>query len=489
MSVRDEHGALGLRVDRVLRARSAGAALHTAAARWAPWSCALPLLALALHLAQRAAGVQLLALGWPALLALALVPLALLLAAAWMRARSRPLSTARGLARLDAELGSRERLQTAWELSALAERTPFVAAAIEDAAPWLARARAHELQRAPRRPLRAGTWLAPLAALFVAWLAAHWAPEPAATVELAQAPELGRPPDAPAEVRSSGAPRATPPELREEPREARAPDAPPGSARSERQPSAAPERAPRESRGKSGEGRSAEAVASSQPSDSAGVPSSPTKPSEPSESSKLTPKPPKPRTPRPETAQPARKPPEESGATAGRGTGSGSSRNPGATDWASKDQVSNDEEPPQSEDADVDDETEESEARGGLQPNLRDRRPPVNRDLTIGFGNQPNPDANGRGGPSEQKKSRGVASLVLGVPIPDHVKGRPRPGRTKITQERIDPRAEAVGALTAEARTPRSAPIAPIARPALEPWMRELVKKVFLPLPERKPTP
>ena len=77
----------------------------------------------------------------------------------------------------------------------------------------------------------------------------------------------------------------------------------------------------------------------------------------------------------------------------------------------------------------------------GLQPNMRDRRPAANRDLTIGFGNEPNPDANGRGGPSEQKKSRGVASLVLGVPIPDHVKGPPNPGRTKITQERVQPRA------------------------------------------------
>ena len=35
-----------------------------------------------------------------------------------------------------------------------------------------------------------------------------------------------------------------------------------------------------------------------------------------------------------------------------------------------------------------------------------------------------------------------VASLVLGVPIPDRVKGRPGPGRTKITQERVEPEAE-----------------------------------------------
>ena len=52
--------------------------------------------------------------------------------------------------------------------------------------------------------------------------------------------------------------------------------------------------------------------------------------------------------------------------------------------------------------------------------------------MQIGFGNRPSPDANGRGGPSQAKKSRGTASLILGVPIPDHIKGQPNPGKTKI---------------------------------------------------------
>src|SRR6185295_7293052 len=105
-------------------------------------------------------------------------------------------------------------------------------------------------------------------------------------------------------------------------------------------------------------------------------------------------------------------------------------------------------------------------------------------------GNQPNPDANGRGGPSEQKKSRGVASLVRGVPIPDHVKGRPNRGRTKITQERVEPRAEDAPQLAAGARSPRAAPIGALARPALVPWMRALVRAYFLsldPTPAKQP--
>ena len=114
-----------------------------------------------------------------------------------------------------------------------------------------------------------------------------------------------------------------------------------------------------------------------------------------------------------------------------------------------------------------------------MQPNLRDRKPPVSRDLTIGFGNQPNPDANGRGGPSQPKKSRGTASLVLGVPIPDRVKGQPNPGKTKVSQERVEPRRERAPAAQAEARTPRSGPTGPLARPSLEPWMQDLLRAWF----------
>ena len=94
--------------------------------------------------------------------------------------------------------------------------------------------------------------------------------------------------------------------------------------------------------------------------------------------------------------------------------------------------------------------------------------------------NQPDPDANGRGGPSEMKKSRGTASLVLGVPIPDRVKGQPNPGKTKITQERIEPRAEETSNLDAEARRPREEPIGPLRRRELAPWMRTLVREYFL---------
>jgi len=77
------------------------------------------------------------------------------------------------------------------------------------------------------------------------------------------------------------------------------------------------------------------------------------------------------------------------------------------------------------------------------------------------------------------KKSRGVAALVLGVPIPDHVKGRPNPGKTKITQERVEPRVEDAEAVDATARQPRQSPVGHFANPELESWMRDLIRTYF----------
>ncbi len=176
---------------------------------------------------------------------------------------------------------------------------------------------------------------------------------------------------------------------------------------------------------------------------------------------------------------PRKKADDKSGATAGRGSSSGSSRNPAASEWSSKDRVAESEEQEFEEEEDVDDEDSESEARGGLQPNLRDRRPPTNRDLSIGFGNRSNPDANGRGGPGQRKKSRGVASLVLGVPIPDHVKGQPNPGRVKITQERVRPQREASEPADAQDRPKRDRAPELLSRRTLLPWMRQVLKNYF----------
>lgn len=416
------------------------------------------------------------------------------LANALRRQRRRP-AEADGLARLDRELATQGRLQAAHEFSGEGERSPFMLAAIDDARPHVARASSHRIAADAKVPLPKRAWLVPLASIALCALLSWLAPQmharvdaDAADTKLAVAP-AGEP--APRKRESTDtkelAPDQKPPAVEPKPREA--------SARSdghERAISREPERDPHDSTGKTGEGASADATPASATSDSRGFLSSQSQPSESGEQGKPSTKKPKPpKLDKQDRAQPKKL--EASGSTAGKGVGTGSSKNPGATDWQSKDQVSADDEQPLGEDAEVDDEDSESEARGGLQPSLRDRRPAVNRDLQIGFGNQPNPDANGRGGPSEQKKSRGVASLVLGVPIPDHVKGQPNPGRTKITQERVEPRADDAEPIQASARRAREEPIGPLARPELTPWMRELVRAYFLkvraPLKTETPKP
>jgi hypothetical protein len=94
------------------------------------------------------------------------------------------------------------------------------------------------------------------------------------------------------------------------------------------------------------------------------------------------------------------------------------------------------------EDEEVEDKEESNRNRGGIQPHLKDRTQAPNRELNIGGAKGDKPGT-GRGGPGPTKKSRGTASLVLGVPVPDFVKGKMGPGVNKVIQERGRPQVEA----------------------------------------------
>lgn len=411
-------------------------------------------------------------------IACAFVPWLAYVAFVHARASFATLAVEDGLARLDHDLGLEGRLRAAHEFLGRERRSGFEQAAIDDAAAGLARATEYRLPAPSPRTWPAHAILAPLGAALwcglLAWLGHVAVFDGGGDVETrTHASATG----ARSETRDAPARETPPRDVR--PPTATTPRTPAEAAQGGERPSARePKQAERESTGKTGEGASANATPTSASSDSRGFTSTQSDPTQTGDPGKQPTKPAKPK-PKDDAAATPKKKLEESGSTAGKGTGSGSSKNPGATQWQSKDQVSTDEEQPLNEDEDVDDDTDESEARGGLQPSLRDRRPAVNRDLQIGFGNRPNPDANGRGGPSEQKKSRGVASLVLGVPIPDHVKGQPNPGRTKITQERVQPRADTAAPIDAESRGERATPVGPFTRRTLAPWMRDVVRTYF----------
>ncbi len=244
-----------------------------------------------------------------------------------------------------------------------------------------------------------------------------------------------------------------------------------------------PEGKPRRTRGRTKSGEAARAGAPTGGAEARGEPSDQGRPAKGAGKPKTR------RPKRPGAEKPARRArkkrvEEPSGATMGQGASGGAHRNPVASEWSSKDKVPPGVDQPADEDEDVDDESEAETARGGLQPHLRDRRPPPSRDLGIGFGNQAGGD--GRGGPGQRKKSRGTASLVLGVPIPDHVKGQVNPGTTKITQERVEPQPEDAPRSRAMKRDPRKGAAAGRWRRPWTPWTGRLVKRWFESLRSKK---
>ncbi|MCB9913975.1 MAG: hypothetical protein H6828_02360 [Planctomycetes bacterium] len=427
--------------------------------------------------------------GWWAVPATLVVPLCTV-AFAWLSGGLARVERKDALAALDHELGLADRLLTADEFLGVAAPTPFMEAALEDAAAVAPAARHAALRLAGERwsPGRREAWIAAASALLL--VLATWIGERQRLEhERGAVASRGGNDVAVLDVREEEE-RTTPPA---EPRAEERTAPPRGEAQS------ATERADarrddagelsdqtKESEGKTGEGRSSDAQGSSGASESRGMPSNQ---SQQSEAAEKKPQPPSAKKPKPPAElQPAEQKDaeENSGSTAGKGSSKGSNKNPAVSKWSSKDQVTTDDDQEIEDDETTEDEEEDQESRGGMQPNLRDRKPPVSRDLRIGFGNQPNPDANGRGGPSEAKKSRGTASLVLGVPIPDRVKGQPNPGKTKITQERIEPKPEAVETVDATARRPREERSGYLQERELTPWMRTLVREYFLTLRNRE---
>jgi len=424
---------------------------------------------------------------WPvpgvlASIAILLLPPCLLASYRVARAGNQPIELAEALAALDERHGFEDRLQTASEFLPRSQENPFMRAAVLDATEAIARARELGLPAREAESARPGQIRALAALACLLFVAALLIPRPFAP------PVTKRD-----RLQLAGKGIESSPKDRTKTREELPPERPDAELKTPpkaRQRSASAKKGKRDAdlsmaekktEGVLGSGQSADAASASGASEARGAPSSQAqssgkvkKPSKRKPKKKKKKKKAKP----PEEAT-AKKPAEDSGSTAGRGAASGSNKSPSASPWSSKDQVTSEDEEDLEDDEEVDDETDSSDARGGVQPHLRDRRPPVNRDLGIGFGNQKNPDANGRGGPSEQKKSRGVAALVLGVPIPDHIKGKPNPGKTKITQERVKPRPEGGRGETAKSRGTRNEGMGYLHRQELMPWMRKLLKRYF----------
>lgn len=416
--------------------------------------------------------------------------LTLLVPIGWLFARALTqqieISRQRALRTTDKALGSTERLETADDFVRKSDRNGFMAAAIEDASEWAERGQGLTLSANKQRSSIIGVlWTIPVAAigLILSGLLAGFESLP--TSASTDPDSANRTEVAATTTNENEKPKAKPeieePELKEEPPRTKPEERSNKAVNRQGSAGAAIPDTAEESSGKLSEGETRESQQSANPSNAKGSPSASGQPSKSGDESKRKKKPQK-KSPSKDREKKERKQEDKpSGATAGQGSSKGSDNNAAPSDWASTSQSATPDDEDLEDEDQVDDEEEEQESRGGVQPNMRDRRTPVNRDLQIGFGsNRPNPDANGRGGPGGQKKSRGVASLVLGVPIPDRVNGQPNKGRIRITQQRITPETEVSELLAAQERPEKSGEVGRIHHPEFTPWLHEYVKKYFL---------
>ena len=387
------------------------------------------------------------------------------------------------LARFDHALGLKDRLVSADEYLARGARDDFEQAAIEDAQPVVSSAFEVELEspriRAPA--LNAGEWRlgalsVPLFILGV-WLLGVIAPQVpqgdviAAPADLVadtrmpeEVPEEANNPDQEEEILPQPRTATTSQEKRETPageesgQFTQGAKPPPSRSLSATSESMAMSRAPNPS-----------TQATAGPSGKTGSDASQREPARrrpPGEK----------REQRPETDE---EPQPATGLKGGKGTSTGmktaSSELPSSEDKSQTDALDAD------ADTDAEEEDEEQEAASATRPLINQRKAPVNRSLSPSANSdQENPDANGRGGPGGLKKTRGVAAMLLGVPLPDYLAAKANPGRIKVQRNSSQAEEKQVEQIPAEEREARDASFGRRAYQSMPPWAQTLVRDYFL---------
>jgi hypothetical protein len=368
----------------------------------------------------------------------------------------------------------------------------FKAAAIEDAAEHAARALGAALAPRPLPPwsVPARQWAAVPAAVAIVF-AALWLGRVAtairATPDAASGPAAADLDTLPAKVvaRVLG---LLPPPPRPERRPAAGDTAASASLSSPDQSDPA-NRSPQEAEGASQSGGQANSRSSSQSMSSPGTPSNQQTPSPPLGEDPLQNQP-KPTATPPRRSDAAKTPQQASSATSGQGQSKSSSTDQTAIPSADQPDRAGANKDDGPDEAGIQDEVEEEKTTGVERPSLRKNKPPVDRNLSPRpTGDQPNPDANGRSGPGGRKKTRGVPSMILGVPTPDRIQGMTNPGRSKVTQENAAPKEEPQAAVAALARQAREAAFGHIEHPLLRSWMLTLVEQYFLQVRGKVPAP
>ncbi|MEL1263055.1 hypothetical protein [Pseudoxanthomonas putridarboris] len=140
--------------------------------------------------------------------------------------------------------------------------------------------------------------------------------------------------------------------------------------------------------------------------------------------------------------------------------------------------------------SDEEPENEREEKSSGVSTvSPRENKAAVDRNAstTVPVNPEASVRANGRSGAGGVKKTRGVPSMILGVPIPDRVRGMPSPGNSTITRESTKPSTEALSPIEAQQQRERERPAGDIEHPTLLPWMQMMIRDYFNPETSRSP--
>ena len=164
------------------------------------------------------------------------------------------------------------------------------------------------------------------------------------------------------------------------------------------------------------------------------------------------------------------------------GKGSGSGQQSSHTEMREYDNKLQQEDTDSASDLEADDEEDEQqESASASRPLLNKRKAAADRQLTPTTGaDEENEDANGRGGPGGLKKTRGVAAMLLGVPMPDRLHSQINAGRIKVQRERAVPKPSSIQEVASESRGEMDEGIGKTTKYELKPWMRNVIKNYFI---------
>jgi hypothetical protein len=383
--------------------------------------------------------------------------------------RAKPVDPDYAAERLDLAQATHNRIATAIALLRSGDESPFARAAIRDGFEHLERLQAEEpqvdLPQFSRQ--RAVFSLSAAVAMMFAGLFLVPKPGPAAgdgTPAGIASSDTALPPGSPApEDEDKPVPRTTEP-TKTIPSERPAPKPPDTAAEvNDKRPEPGSESRSKGSMAShaSGQSRSSQtASTSNSAANGSGAKSEPEN-NEPS-------KPPKPgKTKRQTAGQPKPNPQEEKkgGSISARGSSGAGSTQTAQNESPNNVKAKSDDSDDFQDEEEPDEEMDPDKQRLGAQPALKNRSSKVSRELSLVTGlSLSNKQNRGRGGPGGQKKSRGTATMIMGVPIPGFVRGRLLPGPTKSTQEEIEPSPVEGGYAAATAQ--------PQARPEEEPQER-----------------